>query len=203
MRHIRGNVSKELEVIVIVDYFDANYISGGVQSSSVRGSSPGLEHSSPLSPDNWNMFQATVTNKARINVCGSWNHGFKHLLGHTNPMVGSRLYPGQCHLWDGGLQGQRGSQTKGWGGEHRPTIDFQRRRRWRSTIVCNLLGLQGANCARRLSSCSYSQRVVYGRNAFHVIIAQQFCVSVPLANTMHLQHMPYSRWKTNSTTKSS
>jgi len=90
MRHLRDNVPDELETVV--DYFDSNYVSGPFRAVLSEGRLRFRRTPPRFPPNVWNVFQATVTDEARTNnVCESWNHGFKHLVGHTNPSLWSVL----------------------------------------------------------------------------------------------------------------
>ena len=39
-------------------------------------------------PETWNVHEATMTDQQRTNnMCESWNNGFKHLVGCSNPSL--------------------------------------------------------------------------------------------------------------------
>lgn len=86
MRHLRTIVPEQLEDIV--EYFDANYVSGPYKSTrGPRGIIRVVRSNNPkYSLDSWNVYEETMMDGSRTNnVCESWNNGFCHLVGHKNP----------------------------------------------------------------------------------------------------------------------
>lgn len=86
MQFLKDNCIDEMEPIL--DYFDSNYVSGGFKA--VRGNNGILRmrRTPPrYPPQTWNVHQATVNDTHRTNnICeSSWNNGFRHLVGHSNP----------------------------------------------------------------------------------------------------------------------
>ncbi|XP_053391565.1 uncharacterized protein LOC123557308 [Mercenaria mercenaria] len=73
----------------LVDYFDANYVNGNFRSVVAPHGNLRLRKTSPrFCPTVWNVHEATLQDRDRTNnQCESWNHSFKHLVGHSNPSL--------------------------------------------------------------------------------------------------------------------
>ena len=73
----------------LADYFDVNYVSGTYRTVTMNDGSLRLRRTEPrFNPETWNVHEATMTDQQRTNnMCESWNNGFKHLVGHSNPSI--------------------------------------------------------------------------------------------------------------------
>ncbi|XP_068211682.1 uncharacterized protein [Palaemon carinicauda] len=78
------------EVMVLLTYFDLNYVTGTYRERPRRDNSQlVLRHIPPrFLPNIWNVHDATVTNNPRTNnICEGWNARFQSLAGHNHPTV--------------------------------------------------------------------------------------------------------------------
>jgi hypothetical protein len=64
----------------ILEYFDSTYVTGTTRRNRIV---PPI-----YPPEKWNVYEATIEEKARTNnLCESWNNGFKHLVGYNHPTI--------------------------------------------------------------------------------------------------------------------
>ena len=90
MAYIRETAPEER--VPIIDYFDSNYVSGAYRAVMGNGRMRFRRTPPRFELQMWNVHDATITNCdcARTNnICESWNNGFKHLVGHSNPSLWS------------------------------------------------------------------------------------------------------------------
>ncbi|XP_060603822.1 uncharacterized protein LOC132756709 [Ruditapes philippinarum] len=72
----------------LVDYFDSTYVSGSYRSVLCNGRIRLRKTSPRFDPQVWNVHETTLNDGDRTNnVCESWNNGFRHLVGHSNPSL--------------------------------------------------------------------------------------------------------------------
>ncbi len=73
----------------LVDYFNANYVSGTLISVMAPNGNMRFRRTAPrFPPPLWNVHEATINDRDRTNnQCESWNSSFKHLVGHVNPSL--------------------------------------------------------------------------------------------------------------------
>lgn len=73
----------------LTDYFDATYVSGHYRAVVGGDGNMRFRRTAPrFPPETWNVHEATMTDQQRTNnMCESWNNGFKHLVGCSNPSL--------------------------------------------------------------------------------------------------------------------
>ena len=88
MAYIRETAPEEM--VPIIDYFDSNYVSGAYRAVMGNGRMRFRRTPPRFELQMWNVHDATITDCARTNnICESWNNGFRHLVGHSNPSLWS------------------------------------------------------------------------------------------------------------------
>ena len=87
MRYLQDVVPDNLRCLA--EYFDSTYVSGQYRAVVGAGGTMRFRRTAPrFSPQTWNVHEATLSNQHRTNnMCESWNNGFKHLVGHSNPSL--------------------------------------------------------------------------------------------------------------------
>ena len=92
MAYIRETAREEM--VPIIDYFDSNYVSGAYRAVMGNGRMRFRRTPPRFELQMWNVHDATITDCARTNnICESWNNGFRHLVGHSNPsLIRVRLF---------------------------------------------------------------------------------------------------------------
>ena len=86
----------------LAEYFDSTYISGQYRAVVSEGDTMRFRRTAPrFAPQTRNVQEATMTDQHRTNnMCESWNNGFKHLVGQSNPSLWTVI---ECLLKDAAL----------------------------------------------------------------------------------------------------
>ena len=87
MRYLQDVVPDNLRCLA--EYFDSTYVFGQYRAVFGAGGTMRFRRTAPrCSPQTWNVHEATLSNQHWTNnICESWNNGFKHLVGHSNPSL--------------------------------------------------------------------------------------------------------------------
>ena len=87
MRFLQDAVPDNLRGLT--EYFDSTYVSGEYRAVVGEGGTMRFRRTAPrFAPQTWNIHEATMTDQHRTNnMCESWNNGFKHLVGLSNPSL--------------------------------------------------------------------------------------------------------------------